>query len=551
MTPARSSYPGSEVPPREATHKDLEHRTVRRVRCSTRSVPLLAALLLLAGMQASAAAKTTVVVLAFGGNADQPRDRIVAALQSRFRVLPGQELLDACDRLGIQMSRGANLARCAAQIGAVAVIGGSEAGGSLSLAVYSGKTGQPLATGSARASDTRAALVIILRGLKAAPKHVGSAAPAPAPEPAPEPVPEVAPEPAPKKGGGTMPFEPDTVEKGSGGQRIDDSDENPLGRKEQGAAGAAGAKEAGPAAGGPVEKKPAEVELDPMYPRFEGLFGFGVWMRDFSVNDPYPSDTAYNATTNPNGSLLKPPSPGYSSGAAFAFKFSLKARPLSFFTQSFASWFYARLTYGQTGGLSSNNKEKDATTGGTVVKTYATTLRELVFDAGVDWKILKVDWSPRLEAGIGGGLTTFSIDWTDSTVDPHPLPDTSYSFFIFNLRAIWPFLPHLRPGLGLEGFFGIDLRGVGGSGDVEDETTWYGSSTTGGFGLNLGLEVNFKGFLGRIEYDYTRYFLSFNDADARAAQYDQEAASGSATTRAAGGALDVTHGLMFSFGYSL
>ena len=141
-----------------------------------------------------ALARPLIVVLAFGGDqGSEVRDLVAAALAKKYEVAHGQKLLDACDRLGITMSRGKNLAAAAAELGAVAVVGGTIRDGQLALAVYSGKTGQPLATGSV-AYDGKVtrpmlgkALLLILKGLNKAPKKVGRA-PAPADQAAAVPV---------------------------------------------------------------------------------------------------------------------------------------------------------------------------------------------------------------------------------------------------------------------------------------------------------------------------------------------------------------------------
>ena len=151
------------------------------MRLRPRLLPL--SLTLLAGLASSPAlARPLIVVLAFGGEqGTEIRDALVGALAKKYEVVHGQKLLAACDQLGITMSRGKNLATAAASLGAVAVVGGTLKEGHLVLAVYSGKTGQPLATGSVPFGGqiTRPALgkalVIILKGLNKAPKKVAGA----------------------------------------------------------------------------------------------------------------------------------------------------------------------------------------------------------------------------------------------------------------------------------------------------------------------------------------------------------------------------------------
>ena len=165
-------------------------------------------------------------------------------------------------------------------------------------------------------------------------------------------------------------------------------------------------------------------------------------------------------------------------------------------------------------------------------QTYGTSFLEFIFDAGVDWNMLNKPTSPHLVAGIGGGMMDFSIDWDSDP--PHTLPDASYGFFLMRVGVNYPFHPMVGA------HFHFDYRVVGGAGEVEDSDNWYGPSSTGGVNIALGIDGAYKGFIASLEYTYTRYFYAFTDAENRV----------SSSKRAAGGALDVLHGFIFSAGYS-
>ena len=94
-------------------------------------------------LSTTAVAKPTIAVLAFGGKqGPSVRKRLVGSLRGQYRVIHGDKVLDACDELGISMSRGRNLSRCAQKAGAAAVVGGAVGGDILSLVIFSGKTGK-------------------------------------------------------------------------------------------------------------------------------------------------------------------------------------------------------------------------------------------------------------------------------------------------------------------------------------------------------------------------------------------------------------------------
>ena len=495
--------------------------------------PLLLGVLLML-LSSSAMAKPTIAVLAFGGKqGPSVRKRLAASLRAQYRVIHGDKVLDACDALGIAMSRGRNLARCAQQVGAVAVVGGAVGGDILSLVIFSGKTGKVIKKGSVvcegrlSAADLRDALSIVQAGLRKAPRRSPRTAPRPRPRPRPRPV-----EPEPDDGlefdpdskdtdKGDFSFEPDPVNRKPANTATVNPDEDPL--------DSSGAYKPGATRGTDTSKRPtARVTKKTIahdgYPRLLAAVGLGTWIRDFSLNDPA-------RTTDPStGKAYN--HPGYNSSAAFALRLAARVRPAAFLTDGFASMLYVNLQFQTTLGLQSRTKEKDSSSGQMVEKTYGTSFLEFIMDAGVDWNIQNLPTSPHLVAGIGGGMMDFAIDW--DTDPPHTLPDASYSFFLIKAGINWPFHPMVGA------HFNFDYRVVGGAGEVEDSQYWYGPSSTGGVNIALGINGAYKGIVASLEYTYTRYFYAFSEAEDRVSQ----------SKRAAGGALDVLHGIIFSVGYS-
>lgn len=488
-----------------------------------RAVGLTLGLATLLAVDGLAQAKRTVAVLAFGGpRGESVRGSIVRPLRKQYTIVHGQELLDACDALGIAMSRGRNLARAAKHIGAVAVVGGTISGGSLSLAVYSGKSGQPLATGRVALSrgrvsraGLRQALSIILKGLSKAPRSVGTRRRRPPPPPPPPPEEE-------EKSGksGNLVFEPEPVEQSNQNQR-DDSDENPLEENPLSSNAPVGAAVPPPTAPVEVIKQPDTQGT----PKVSATLGFGTWMRSLRINEP--DDTF--------------PAPKYDSGSAFALGFGVRARPLAFLMDGFLASFYTRLGFLTMLGLESRNKRTD-NTGTEVEEVFGTSLWELRWElVGYDWNILDKLTSPHLEGGFGFGKMGFSISWPAGTTD-RSMPDASYTYLLFCIGSHMPFIPHLG------GHVRLDYRMVTGTGEIEDSENWYGPSSTGGINLLLGVDGNYKGFVASAEYSYTRYFYDFTEAEQRVQACNPTITEN--CRKAAGGALDIYNALMLNIGYS-
>lgn len=526
---------------------DLAKARAGLVQCremSSRLPPclLLAGLLLAA---APAVAKPTIVVLAFGGEGgSEVRDSLVGPLEKKYEVLPGQQLLDACDQLGITMSRGKNLGAAAQQLGAVAVIGGTVKDGHLVLAVYSGKTGQPIGTGSVPCPGQLArpalakALTVILNGLRKAPKKMpkprrGGGA-SPAPQPLPEPKPKgTAGGSSGGTSGGALTFDPNAPDSPSGGTSSSGgSEEDPL-------AGAAPRTPQGKPVGEgeTVTKKPPKPPGAYTPPKIQALVGLGSWIRNFSMNDPQGD-----------------PPPKYEA-AAFTLRLSLVLFPAAFFTESWPAGFRFRLRYQEALGLKSQSKQPpESGSGADVTKTFGTTLREFVFDLGYDWNIFQKATGPHVELGLGYGMCDFGIDWEGAT--RQTMPATSYRFFLANIGARYDFTTWI--GAHLMGEYRAMVAADDDPGHIEydkpDATAtdkWYGPSSTGGVQILAGLHSQlggstapwawWKGITATAEYSLTWYFFAFKDAEARAQ---------AGNVKVAGGAIDLNHMITLNVGYT-
>lgn len=493
-------------------------------------------------------AKGAVAVLTFGGDPDGSiRNEVVAGL-SEYTIIHGDLVLDACDQLGIPMSAGRNLARCAAKAGASAVVGAAVGDGSLNAMVFSGKTGQVVAKASVPCEDRlsranqRKLVALLKRGLKKAGAEPGKASAAPASD------------------GGGYSFEPEPVDKSN--QR-DDSDEDPIAGTGTPSfdpdAPATPAPEPSPSA---EAAEPTETESTG-WPRIELDVGLGTWMRNFSLNDP-ASTSILPQTSCPEAAS----NPVYGSGATFALRLGAKARPLAFLSDGFLSFIYLRLQFQTTVGLNSmtSEYERDTTSGSStegcrvkgtdgkykyqVKEGLGTSFWELLMDLGLDWDILKTPTSPHLVGGLGFGLMRFSIDWDTEMKKVYDtqsrIPDVAYTFVLLKLGLYWPFLSLMGGDLSAGGHFNFDYRPVvGDAGDVEDPTFWYGPASIGGINLGIGVDgrYHFSEKLNLrfgVEYTYTRYFYSFEDPELRVKP----------NQRAAGGALDILHGILIHVGYA-
>ena len=479
----------------------------------------------------------SIAALEFGGEAGPTaRAALVTPLSRRYQIIDGDTLRGAAAELGIAMSRGPGLAKAARKVGAVAVIAGAVSGGQLSLAVFSGETGEVVrterlrTTGRLRGRALRQALTVILEGLRKCPAQV-AAAPEPVPEPTPEPItpdpipadpvpPPVAPAPVDEPGQADLAYDPNADLSGSSAPSAlpGADEEDPLGRVR--ARGAAPSTDPASAAAAVVAKPTPPTETGA--PRLVAAVGVGAWSRTFGM---HTNDKEY--TPNP---------PDYSSGMAAALSVSFKARPLAFvWDRGFLSALYTRAHFRSTVGLKSESQYRDA---GGVPQTenLDTSLWELTFEAGYDWKLLESPTSPHLELGAGYGMMDFALDWGSSA--SRSMPSAAYRFGLFALGLEVPFASWI----GAHGRF--DYRLVSSTGEIEDPA-WYGPSSTGGVNMVLGLNGSYRGFTLRAEYSYTRYFYAFAEATSRAT----DCRTGGTCLKAAGGALDVLHGLTASLGY--
>ncbi len=502
---------------------------------------------------ARAQAGQIVAVLAFGGDDDgNVRGAVVDPLFNRYQIIHGDKVLDACDELGIPMSRGRNLARCAKKVSATAVVGGAVQGGKLSLVVFSGKNGNVLAKGSVpcrrrlSSRNLRKALSIVLKGLRKAPKRVGRR------------------KPREKPPAGDFSFDPEPVGRGGGGDppaedppegQTEDLDEDPLtgagtpsfdpDGDEPGAPGAPGS----PDPGDDYSKEKKKKEGDDDWPKFDITIGLGTWIRAFGLNDPAPTKV-----TNPSGQQEPIGHPQYNSGGTFALRLGAKVRPLAFLSDGLMKMLYLRFHFMTTVGLQSKalGTAKDPKTGKTVpvTKLLGTSFWEFMFDLGLDWNILDTPTSPHLVGGLGFGTFNFSIGWEDEVTSVYKtkgrLPDVGYRYVLIKLGVYWPFLAVMDDDLRIGAHFNFDGRPVvAEAGEVEDPTYWYGPASVAGIALGLGVDAKYAisdsiNIVAGVEYTYTRYFYTFTDAQSRV----------KLNTRAAGGALDELHGIMINVGYA-
>jgi hypothetical protein len=491
----------------------------------------LAFLLVLAGGGVADARK--VAVLRFGGvHGSGARAKLTRALRGKHTVLGATAVPDACSDLGIRMSKGRNLARCAQKVGAVAVIGGTTGARKLTLVIFSGKTGAVIGSGRARWSSfpsrgmVRGAMRIINRALAKAPRYVGRR---PAPRrPAPRRPAPRKPDPPDEPGGLT--FEPDDI--GSGGKGSGKPsggspdglpsmpDEDPLAPK--GPAKPAQPETRQPDAGAKKSGGPEETGD----PRAYGTVGLGTWFRSFSINQP--ADARWDK--------------GYSSGAAFIMHLELAARPLAFFMDGFAAGIYARMRFQTTLGLKSGFAG-----GSNTGEKLSTSISQFLLDFGYHWNIFGKADSPRVEFGLGYGMLDFSIDW-GSIAAGDQIPSAAYRFVLIGAGGSYPFVSFASGKMPLSAVLRFDYRIVLDAGGVVGEAQpGFGPSSTGGLALALGLKSRYGAIVFGLEYTYTRFFYSFSDVQNRV---NQTAADPSNPRPAAGGALDEMHAIVVSGGYS-
>jgi hypothetical protein len=462
-------------------------------------------------------------VLDFGGEqGSSVRERLVAKLGRRYRIVPGKRLSEACEELGIPIKRGENLAKAAQRIGVVAVLGGAVKAGVLTVAVYSSATGQTIALGRiplGRRLTGRVlarALKLINAGLRKAPREIPRSAADTtggaettrrartgdehADGDSAEKEPSQAPDSASGKKqqqGDSLTYDPKAASDNASDEKFDPAAGNPMDTRDTSQEKQTRAAETG--------KKVDASESGWRQMRVEATAGVGTWLRSFSLND----------------SLGDPIS--YSSGAAFALRFAARIHPASFFSSGIAADFWLRLSYQMVVGLESRDDSAS--------QAFGTSMGELLIDVGYAWNFLKTATSPELDIGIGFGLYEFKIDWAGQVAK---LPNWSYRFLLFGVGARFPFVRNFGA------YVRADYRLVFGSGDVEDDLSWYGASKTGGIALSFGFHGSYKGFVARADYSYTRYFYSFEDPVGRQL---------AGRTRVAGGALDQSHAILVSAGY--
>lgn len=485
----------------------------------------------LSGQLALAASPDRIVVLDFGGkHGPAIRAQLIGQLQKRYDVLPGDNLVSACDQLGLKVSRGANLARCATTLGAMAVVGGAASKGTLTLAVYSAETGQPVKAGKIAFGKTfslesqRNAMGLLNAGLRLVARGRKKDAPAIRPR-----------EPDNQddnqgdnqddnqndKEASTskLEFDPDEVNQASPNKNrdFDPMGDDPLTDRrtpttKSSAANVEGEDPAKPASPNPSATTTPAGPIDAhAEPKVSLTFGLGTWLRSLQFTD----------YVSPSGSGAQP---SYSSGGTFALRFALWLRPISFFSDGFAKNFFVRLRSQFVVGLSSLDPASGS--------TLKTSLWEFLGDLGYRWNILDKAKGPILDFSFGYGASDFSIDWAGAS---QGLPNTAYRFLLAGLGVRYAFVGWL----GAECRF--DYRPVLSSGQIEDDLAWFGPASVGGIALSLAIHGRYKGFIANLEYTYSRYFYAFSETQARYAANRLHVAAG---------ALDELHGILLNVGYA-
>ena len=488
----------------------------------------------------AARAEQVVAVLAFGGDDEgNVRGAVIDPLFNRYTIIHGDKVLDACDALGIPMSRGRNLARCAKRAGAVAVVGGAVQSGKLSLVVFSGKDGQVLAKGAVPCRDRlssrnlRKALALVLKGLRKAPKGAGGS-PRPAPKPAPS---------------NDFSFDPEPVDRaaepsGGGGE---DLDEDPLTGTGTPSFDPDGDDPAVVGGGdGDKEKASSGDRSRTSWPALEVAMGFGLWSRKFTPNDPADNKLVVGGKSEPIGN------PEYKSGAAFLIRLMAKVRPLAFFMEGLATGPFIKLMFQSTAGLQSRAMAKDPTTGKSMEQLLGTGFWELDFEVGYDWDIQSKasGLGPHVIASLGYATMDFSIDWpvpaTTIAETKGRLPNVKYGCLLIKAGAAGNFVNIMDDWITLGGHFFFDFRPVlNDVAEVTDPTLWYGPASVNGLNMALGIDGRLNvsesiKILLTLEYTYTRYWYTFTEAASRVKN----------NMRAAGGALDELHGFLVNVGYA-
>lgn len=462
-------------------------------------------------MAAARRARLLVVVLDFGGSGGPAaRGRIVAALRARYEVEGAAALVAACEELGLTLQRGANLARCAKQLGARAVIGGKLGAEGLGLAVYGGRKGEAAVSAIVpwsrrpRAAEVEQAVELIESGVAQLPAAVPTREPRSRRAARPAEDAEVgAPDDAEVGGDEELSFDGESgndaeVDGADDGASEGGEDETPngLGPAPQ------------PPTGPPKEPGAARPEGPSDDPRARAEVGIGTWMRGLTFTDPQQT------------------TPTYQSGAAMALRLALEGRPAAFFSTGHLAQVYARMRYQTTLGL----KSKSAGTGAALIDS---SFSELLLDLGYRWRIKpERRRSPSADFGLGYGLLDFAVSWPN--VNAQALPNSSYRFVLLNLAGAYPFNEWLG------GHARLEYRVVLDAGQITTDQ-WFGAGSVGGLVGAVGLNGRYRGFVGTVEYGYTRYFFAFDAPLKRKAE----------SKKAAGGALDQYHAFMLSVGYSL
>lgn len=453
------------------------------------------------------AAKSRLVILDFSGSGGEDvRAALVRALSKNYQIMTSDDLLDACDELGIELKPGINLAKAATKLNAVAVIGGKMQKRKFRLAIFSPQTGRPLLKQTVTWRGKKAlsqSLTLIERGIERA-QAAGTA------ETADTGSDEGDAAEGANEGDTEESSTEETAETEEGGEPQEETEEEDHGARaaedtESSTQSSSSESDEHTDADQDQEKtvkKKSSRKKSPYErgePRLNATVGLGMWNRSFNITGaPDQEHPKFGGTT----SLIQ---------------LALRIRPLAFLVpDSFAANLFLQVRY-QTRIIfkSSLPGVGDGTTPA-APQEFGTSLNELMLEVGYNWIFLSSSTSPRLDLSMGFGSLGFGIDWGAET--PR-MPNASYSYVSVGGLVRWP----VHPVIGPHALF--NYRIVLGSNDVQDDTNWYGPGSISGWSFGGGLSGSYSYFTYRVEYTLTKFGYSFTDPVGRQQAGKRAAAS--------------------------
>lgn len=448
-------------------------------------------------------AKRRVALLKFGGPyAQSARAKLYRALKRQYKILSANAVPNACANLGVPMTKGDNLAQGAQAVGAVAVIGGATSRRKLTLVIFSGKTGLPIKTGSVRWSARpkrkmlRRALALIRKGVAKAPRRLSSprrrdTTPPPATDTE---LPDTPPSDDPG-----LSFDPNDVGSSkTAPPKTDDSGyaDNPLADVKIGKDGRYVDSDQNSTLEREEKAEEDEKNARTAQPKLFLNAALGLLFRNYTTSDPI--EPRWNKV--------------YSSGASFAIKLSVDIRPAAYFIDNFAENIFMRMEYLSVIGLTSSFS---AATAGTEPASLSTSIGEFNLDIGYRWLLGAWLKDFVFDFFTGYGNTSFSIDWKTTAVSQQ-VPSASYSYLKLGSNAAYPAFELLDHQLTLVPYLNVEYRFLLGVGDIEAfAEPGFGPTTGGGLAFSLGTRAYYGRWIAGLSYQYTRYFLTFSDAESR------------------------------------